>query len=134
MACLGEQALVLVLATELNAGSDALRQLAHRRHGAVDLNASATARLYAAAHDRPICAFTRQEKATFHDKRISPFAHLSHIGALPRQELDRREQGRFASACLPRQYRKPRGGRERRVLYERDIMDMQLVYHFPASP
>ena len=135
MVCLGEQALVLMLAAQVDRRADARREFADRGHGTVNLHAAAPGHLHATTHDTPVGIAVPEVEATLHRERIGTLAHRARIRALAHQELDGREQSGLARAGLAGEHRETGGGRrDGRLADEGDILDAKLVDHRPALP
>ena len=129
----GEQALVLVLAAEVDGGPHARRELAHARHAPVKLHAPAAVGAHAPAHDRSVFVVAAQEETSLHLEGVRALAHHSGVRALPHQQLDGGEQRRLARARLSREHGEAGGGLDGGVPNERDVARAKLVDH-AATP
>ena len=125
----GEQALVLVLAAEVDRGTHLPGQLAHARHAAVNLHAAAATRLHAPAHHVAFIVIRAQVDAPLHKQVVVALADGARVGALAYQELQGTEQGRLTGARLTRQHREAGCGLDGRVADQGDALNVELVNH-----
>ena len=130
----GEQALMLVLAAEVDRGTHALRELADARHVAVQLNAAASVGAHAAAHHGAVLVVPGKKQPPLDLERRCALAHHTGVGALAHQQLDRGEQRRLAGAGLARQHGEPGRRLDGGIADERDVTRVQLVDHRATRP
>ena len=125
-----EQALMLVLAAQIDRRPDARSKLANRCHGAIYGDAAAPIRAHLSNSHMAIGSiFIAQKEPALNRGGRLPLADRCRIGALAHQELYGREKRRFAGACFARDDSKPRRRGERSIANQRDVFDMKLVKH-----
>ena len=123
---------MLVLAAQVDRRPDALRQLAHARHRAVDGGAAADVGREAPAHDGPVEIVGAEIEQRLDLEGIGSLAHARRIGALAHGELHRGEERGLARSRLAREDREPARGLDRRIADERDVLCAErLEHHLP---
>ena len=125
-----EQALVLMLAAQVDRRSDAGGKLADRGHGTVYGNAAASVRTHLPnGHMTVGGVFATQEEPALNRGCRFPLADRCCIGAFAHQEFYGREKRCFARARFARDDGKPRRRSERSIANQSDVFDMKLVKH-----
>ena len=124
-----EQALVLVLATQIHHHANTLRKLAHTGNAAVNLHAAATLGRKAAL-DREAFRVVRPVKQARLDARQRlALAHRRRIRALAQNKLEGREQRGLAGTGLAGQDSQAGTRHQRRLAYECNVRNLQLIDH-----
>ena len=130
----GKQALVLVLATEVDRRAHLLRELRHAGHAPVDLDATAARGLNAAPHDVAVDVIRPEVDAPFDEQVVITFANGAGVRALAHEQLAGAEQRSLARTRLTREHGEARGGHERRIADECHALDVELVNHRMGPP
>ena len=128
------KALVFVLTAEVDRGAHRLGELLDAGDRPIDAHAAAAvgahrALGHAALRLLRFPAAVKGKEAAFDPQALFALAHHGGVGAIAAEQFERPEQGRLTGARFARDHRKPAGGCERGVAYERNILDMQFVDH-----
>ena len=140
------QALVLVLAAQVDGRSNCLRQLPHACHVPVQRDARTPVGGHAANGDnfavliRGAIPFRNihAEKPARHRKGIGAFAYGRFVCTLAHQQLQRGKQRRLASTRLACEHGQAARGRKRRLADQRKVLYLDFIDHascpFLGSP
>ena len=139
MRCRPQKLLLVVLAAQIDGERHRARQLPHACHAAVKRDARAPVGTHAAHGHQLIIAFARlvairgrtgkPEETPADLQAVLTIAHGILIRTGAHEQLERRQQRRFAGARLAREHRQTLRGGKGCLLYQRQVLILHLVDH-----